>query len=455
MMRLQYMVVVRPMCSYDRPMGSADGRSRTMHFDTVVLFDVENLLGHPNRWKEAATELSFGDILAQLRLDESGLIGQFAVSRAYANWGLSALSTLRREMTEYGVEPRQIFAFDTAGKKNAADIELVIDALDLAYSRAGILTFVLVTRDGGFSSLGRKLHELGKAVVICADRECSKALRAVADAFVELPAPEEGILVLDQPAAVVGSIEGGDLGADGEQLLDEARGAVIAEINAMAGDRSYRLHDGVLLQTVGHRFRQAVPSLPIARSAYPGLKEFLQWATLDSPYCVFRQGDAQAHVDFFLGLRLGVPEGASVLPGLERRPPRVRDRVALYRLLASQGKPILRLPEPGSAAQILRAIASRGINSEDLSSVINDVADALAGQVSTADVKNVVILLARSSILEGDPPDAPLQDRTYTLAQPSQSVVRLRDALLSVVRDKLGGRLGTVEHEVLQRLVHE
>src|SRR3954451_16670382 len=169
-------------------------------FDTVVLFDVENLLGDPARWKQAATELSFGDIIAQLRRDQSGLIGRFAVSRAYANWGLAFMATLRREMTENGVEPRQIFAYDGAAKKNAADIELVIDALDLAYTRQGITTFVVVTRDGGFSSLGRKLHELGKAVVVCADGQCSKALRAVADAFVELPAPEEGLLVVDMPA---------------------------------------------------------------------------------------------------------------------------------------------------------------------------------------------------------------------------------------------------------------
>ena len=148
------------------------------NFNTVVLFDVENLLGEPARWKQAATELSFNDIIAQLRRDGSGLIGGFAVSRAYANWGLPFMSTLRREMTENGVEPRQIFAYGAGAKQNAADIELVIDALDLAYSRPGVTTFVLVTRDGGFASLGRKLHELGKAVVVCADAQCSKALRA-------------------------------------------------------------------------------------------------------------------------------------------------------------------------------------------------------------------------------------------------------------------------------------
>jgi hypothetical protein len=32
-------------------------------FDTVVLFDVENLLGAPTGWKKAAAKLSFGDIL--------------------------------------------------------------------------------------------------------------------------------------------------------------------------------------------------------------------------------------------------------------------------------------------------------------------------------------------------------------------------------------------------------
>ena len=142
-------------------------------FNTVVLFDVENLLGAPSGWKQAAAELSFGDIIAQLRRDESGLIEGFAVSRAYANWSDPSMGTLRREMTENGVEPRQIFAFDPRGKKNAADIELVIDALDLAYTRPGISTYVVVTRDGGFSSLGRKLHELGKAVVVCADSKCS------------------------------------------------------------------------------------------------------------------------------------------------------------------------------------------------------------------------------------------------------------------------------------------
>jgi hypothetical protein len=414
-------------------------------FNTVVLFDVENLLGAPSGWKQAAAELSFGDIIAQLRRDESGLIEGFAVSRAYANWSDPSMGTLRREMTENGIEPRQIFAFDPRGKKNAADIELVIDALDLAYTRPGISTYVVVTRDGGFSSLGRKLHELGKAVVVCADSKCSGALRAVADAFVELPAPGEGLMVVDEPAT--DAVQGGDLGAQGERALDDARAAAIREIKALASrEGEHFKKQGVLLASVGQVFASAVPSLAVARSAYPGLREFLQWALATTPYCVFADGS-----HFRLGLRTSrVADDA--LPPLDRRPPRVTDEVDLYRLLVSQGKPFLRLPSPDTAAQVLRAISKSGIQNKELASVINDIADDLAGKVSTAEVKFTVLALAHSDAMDGTPASAPMSDRRYTLVKETRAFPKLRAALLATVRDKLASRID-IDEAVLQQLI--
>jgi len=414
-------------------------------FNTVVLFDVENLLGAPSGWKQAAAELSFGDIIAQLRRDDSGLIEGFAVSRAYANWSDPSMGTLRREMTENGIEPRQIFAFDPRGKKNAADIELVIDALDLAYTRPGVSTYVVVSRDGGFSSLGRKLHELGKAVVVCADSKCSGALRAVADAFVELPAPGEGLMVVDEPAT--DGVQGGDLGAQGERALDDARAAAIREIKALASREGQHFKkEGVLLASVGQIFASAVPSLAVARSAYPGLREFLQWALATTPYCVFADGS-----HFRLGLRTS-RAADDALPPLDRRPPRVTDEVELYRLLVSQGKPFLRLPSPDTAAQVLRAISKRGIQNKELASVINDIADDLAGKVSTAEVKFTVLALAHSDAMDGTPASAPMNDRRYTLVKETRAFPKLRAALLATVRDKLARRID-IDEAVLQRLI--
>jgi hypothetical protein len=421
-------------------------------FNTVVLFDVENLLGEPSGWKQAAAELSFGDIIAQLRQDDSGLIGGFAVSRAYANWGRPFMSTLRREMTENGVEPRQIFAYDRAAKRNAADIELVIDALDLAYSRPGISTFVMVTRDGGFSSLGRKLHELGKAVVVCADEKCSNALRAVADAFVTLPAPDEGMLVAEAATGAPELSQKVDLGAEGEGLLDEARESAIREIGVMASRDPARLErEGILLQAVGTHFARTIPTLAIARSAYPGLSEFLQWACVNTEYCVMRHTSAPEGSQIRLGLRARTYEHAEVLPARGRRPPQVTDEVDLYRLQASQGRPFLRLPDPEVVAQVLRAVAKDGIRDEELSSVINRVADSLSDTASTADVKFTILALAHSDALVGEPADVPIEDRQYTIVG-SRTFADLRFALLSAVRDKLSRR-GTVKGDVLEQLI--
>ena len=424
-------------------------------FDTVVLFDVENLLGAPKGWKQAAAKLSFGDILTQLRRDESGTVGGFAVSRAYANWGQEFMATLRREMTENGVEPRQIFGFDRAGTKNAADIELVIDALDLAYLRGGLSTFVLVTRDGGFSALARKLHELGKAVVVCADSGCSNALKAVADVFIELPRPGEGLAPVDEePPAAVNEAESALL-APSEQILDETREKVVEEVEQMAQPDGTRLdREGIPLTTVGQRFASSIPSLGAVRSGYPGLREFLQWALVGTQYCVISKNEGPEGARPRLGRRSRAPRNFSQLPDLDRRPPRhFADRAKLYRFLASQGEPYLRLADPQSIALVLKQVAVSGIHDEELSRVTDRVAAALSGTVAAADVKFTLLSLAYSEVMAGQPPEAVVEERRYTLAAEGRRPDALRAAFLSTVSQKLGIRLGTVEEDVVQGLV--
>lgn len=424
-------------------------------FNTVVLFDVENLLGAPAGWKRAAAKLSFGDILMQLRRDESGTIGGFAVSRAYANWGQEFMATLRREMTENGVEPRQIYGFDRAGTKNAADIELVIDALDLAYLRGGLSTFVLVTRDGGFSALARKLHELGKAVVVCADSGCSNALKAVADVFIELPRPGEALAPVDEePPAAVSQAESALL-APSEQILDETRENVLEEVERMARADGERLdREGIPLTMVGHRFAGSIFLLGAVRSGYPGLREFLQWALVGTPYCVISTSEGPEGARPRLGRRSRTPRGFRELPNLDRRPPRhFADPAKLYRFLASQGEPYLRLADPRSIALVLKQVAVSGIHDEELSAVTDRVAAALSGTVAAADVKFTLLSLAYSEVMSGQPPEAAVEERRYTLTPAGNEPATLRAAFLSTVREKLEIRLGTVEEDVLQGLV--
>ena len=165
--------------------------------------------------------------------------------------------------------------------------------------------------------------------------------------------------------------------ADGDRELEDARKAAIREIKALASREGARFkNEGSLLATVGQVFADAAPRLAYGRSGYPGLREFLQWALADTPYCVFGDGS-----HFRVGLRTS-RAADDALPPLDRRPPRVTEGAELYRLLASQGSPVLRLPSPDAAAQVLRAISKTGIRDEELASVIDRTADALRRQAS-------------------------------------------------------------------------
>jgi uncharacterized protein (TIGR00288 family) len=108
------------------------------------------------------------------RLLQSEMIrGKVAVQRAYADW---------RRYPQYIVPLSEssidlIFApAHGANKKNATDIRLAIDALELVFTRPEIGTFILLSGDSDFSSLVLKLKEYGKYVIGVGIRESSSDL---------------------------------------------------------------------------------------------------------------------------------------------------------------------------------------------------------------------------------------------------------------------------------------
>jgi uncharacterized LabA/DUF88 family protein len=62
--------------------------------------------------------------------------------------------------------------------KNSADIRMVVDALDLCYSKSHIDTFALLTGDSDFSPLVSKLKENDKRVIGCGIRNSTSSLLA-------------------------------------------------------------------------------------------------------------------------------------------------------------------------------------------------------------------------------------------------------------------------------------
>jgi len=129
-------------------------------FNTAILYDIENLTKGYSFSKDFIKELSLKQIYRQIL--EVDIVNKICLQRAYANWSDHRLSLLRGEINELGIDPIQIFGFARYHKKNAADIQLVVDTMDITIRFPHIEVYVIVSGDGGFASLAKKLHEYGK-----------------------------------------------------------------------------------------------------------------------------------------------------------------------------------------------------------------------------------------------------------------------------------------------------
>ena len=99
--------------------------------------------------------------------------GKVAVQRAYADWRRYPQYIV--PLTEASIDLIYAPAYGSS-KKNATDIRLAIDALELIFTRPEIGTFILLSGDSDFSSLVIKLKEYGKYVIGVGIRESSSDL---------------------------------------------------------------------------------------------------------------------------------------------------------------------------------------------------------------------------------------------------------------------------------------
>lgn len=135
---------------------------------TAVFVDFENLALGVEQDKKGRFEIE----LVLKRLLERGRI---VFKRAYCDW--TRFQNFMREFHMQGFEMVDIPRSNVSGK-NSADIRMVVDAIDLCYSKSHIDTFVLLTGDSDFSPLVSKLKENDKRVIGCGVRSSTSDLLA-------------------------------------------------------------------------------------------------------------------------------------------------------------------------------------------------------------------------------------------------------------------------------------
>ncbi|MGH2729950.1 MAG: NYN domain-containing protein, partial [Actinomycetota bacterium] len=108
--------------------------------------------------------------------------GRVVVRRAYADWNL--FTEYREGLVAQRIEMIEVPQRTGMVRKNAADIKLAVDALELAFERAFVTTFVIASGDSDFTPLVLKLRELDKRVIgVGVEGSTSELLPGACDEF--------------------------------------------------------------------------------------------------------------------------------------------------------------------------------------------------------------------------------------------------------------------------------
>jgi uncharacterized protein (TIGR00288 family) len=121
----------------------------------AVFLDLENIaLG--------AQDAHYPPVSIQKVLERLLLKGQIVVKKAYCDF--ERYKSFKRDLHESAFELIEIPHVRQSGK-NSADIRMVVDALDLCYTKGHVDTFVIISGDSDFSPLVSKLRENAKTVI--------------------------------------------------------------------------------------------------------------------------------------------------------------------------------------------------------------------------------------------------------------------------------------------------
>jgi uncharacterized protein (TIGR00288 family) len=165
------------------------------------------------------------------------LKGNIVVKKAYCDW--DRYKEFKADMHQASFELIEIPHVSMSGK-NSADIRMVVDALDLCYTKSHVDTFVIISGDSDFSPLVSKLRENNKTVIgVGVKNSSSDLLIANCDEFIfydDLVRDRTGSKPKRKPQTKPAAA--GEAGPkDGEDKTEEALDLVIQTVEALIAER--------------------------------------------------------------------------------------------------------------------------------------------------------------------------------------------------------------------------
>lgn len=136
-------------------------------------------------------------------LSELAKLGTVNIRKAYGNWKSPSLKSWEENLHEYAIQPIQ--QFDLTKGKNATDMALAIDVMDILYTKK-VDVFCLVSSDCDFTPLVTRILSDGKVVIGFGERKAPKAFVNSCSKFLFLDSAE--LSDIKEPKTVVSTLKG-------------------------------------------------------------------------------------------------------------------------------------------------------------------------------------------------------------------------------------------------------
>lgn len=148
-------------------------------------------------------------------------LGQVNIRRAYGNFAKDNLARWDKITNKFGIRPQQ--QFDVSKGKNATDMAMTIDAIDLLY-QGKVDGFGLMTSDSDFTPLVTRLRQDGIVVYAFGEKKTPQAFKSVCTRFIEI-----NQLIANAAAEDNGQSGGKSSAASDDEDLMELIGAAYKE----------------------------------------------------------------------------------------------------------------------------------------------------------------------------------------------------------------------------------
>ena len=168
-------------------------------------------------------------------------LGQVNIRRAYGNFAKDNLARWDRITNAYGIRPQQ--QFDVSKGKNATDMAMTIDAIDLLY-QGKVDGFGIMTSDSDFTPLVTRLRQDGIIVYGFGESKTPQAFKSVCTRFIDIQqlienAQEDSGTATDTRGSQVDDALLALLGAAYKEASRDDEGyARLQQVGQIAGNRS-------------------------------------------------------------------------------------------------------------------------------------------------------------------------------------------------------------------------